>query len=207
MADYINTIDALGDEAVMDSIINKTITEYVDNSCTVVGKYAFYKCTALEKVILPNVKSIETYAFDSCSALKNVDLPNVTSIGCQGISNTAIETLRLPSIVTLGDNALVWNTYSLKTLDLPKATHFSRNCLYACYGLTTLILRNTEEVCSVHDINGGLSNSNLCVYVPAILIDQYKNSTNWCDIPGEFRALEDYTVDGTTTGELDETKI
>ena len=32
-------------------------------------------------------------------------------------------------------------------------------------------------------------------------------ATNWSTYAAQFRALEDYTVDGTTTGELDETKI
>jgi hypothetical protein len=31
--------------------------------------------------------------------------------------------------------------------------------------------------------------------------------TNWTTFSAQFRALEDYTVDGTTTGELDESKI
>lgn len=50
-------------------------------------------------------------------------------------------------------------------------------------------------------------NSAFCIYVPAALIDSYKAATNWSAYANQFRALEDYTVDGTITGELDESKI
>jgi hypothetical protein len=39
------------------------------------------------------------------------------------------------------------------------------------------------------------------------LVDEYKAATNWSTYAGRIRALEDYTVDGTITGELDESKI
>jgi hypothetical protein len=45
------------------------------------------------------------------------------------------------------------------------------------------------------------------VYVPRSLVDSYKSATNWSTYANQFRALEDYTVDGTITGELDESKI
>ena len=45
------------------------------------------------------------------------------------------------------------------------------------------------------------------IYVPAALVDSYKVATNWSTYAAQFRALEDYTVDGTTMGELDPNKI
>jgi hypothetical protein len=45
------------------------------------------------------------------------------------------------------------------------------------------------------------------IYVPAALIDSYKTETNWSAFAAQYRALEDYTVDGTVTGEMDESKI
>ena len=45
------------------------------------------------------------------------------------------------------------------------------------------------------------------IYVPSALIEDYKVATNWSTYADQFRALEDYTVDGTITGELDESKI
>jgi hypothetical protein len=45
------------------------------------------------------------------------------------------------------------------------------------------------------------------IYIPSALIENYKGATDWSNYADQFRALEDYTVDGTITGELDETKI
>ena len=45
------------------------------------------------------------------------------------------------------------------------------------------------------------------IYVPSSLIEQYKSDREWSKITNQIRALEDYTVDGTITGELDERKI
>jgi hypothetical protein len=38
-------------------------------------------------------------------------------------------------------------------------------------------------------------------------MDTYKTSANWENFAAQFRALEDYTVDGTITGALDINKI
>jgi hypothetical protein len=43
------------------------------------------------------------------------------------------------------------------------------------------------------------------IYVPSNLVSNYSNQ--WKDTGAQFRALEDYTVDGTITGELDPAKI
>ena len=51
------------------------------------------------------------------------------------------------------------------------------------------------------------------IYVPRALLSDtdetkdYRRATNWSTFATQFRALEDYTVDGTTTGELDPNKI
>ena len=52
-------------------------------SVTTIGDYAFYGCSGLTSVTIPNsVTSIGNYAFYDCSGLTSVTIPNsVTSIG------------------------------------------------------------------------------------------------------------------------------
>lgn len=90
MAEFINTIDVLGDDAVIDSIIERTITEFKDDVITTVGQYAFYGCTALTEVDLPNVTRIEENAFCECSTLNALILRNTQEV-CTLASTNALQ--------------------------------------------------------------------------------------------------------------------
>ena len=191
MAEFINTIDVLGDDAVIDSIIDRTITEFKDDKLKKVGSYAFWKCTALTNAVLPSVNSIGPRAFWECTALTNVVLPSVTSIDNYAFSTcTALKQVDISSKVAIG----------------------SYNCqVFAdCSVLTSLVLRdNTLSTVSNTSAFGNtpIAKGTGYIYVPRALVDTYKAATNWSTYATQFRALEDYTVDGTTTGALDETKI
>lgn len=98
----------------------------------------------------------------------------------------------------------------LTVLDLPSVTSIANRGIMYCNSLVSLILRS-ETLCT----SEGSWNFNTTpiksgtgyIYVPSALVDSYKTATNWSTYANQFRALEDYTVDGTITGELDETKI
>ena len=100
---------------------------------------------------------------------------------------------------------------SLTSVHFPAATSIDDEAFYLCRKLTSLILRVTTQVCTLLR-NNAFSNTPIAsgtgyIYVPAALIDSYKTATNWTTYANQFRALESYTVDGTTTGELDPTKV
>ena len=67
-------------------VIPETVTyEGVVYSVTSIGREAFYECSNLTSITIPNsVTSIGDDAFSSCIGLTSVTIPNsVTSIGCQ----------------------------------------------------------------------------------------------------------------------------
>lgn len=80
-----------------------------------------------------------------------------------------------------------------------------------------LVLRDPVNISTLTNLvgksplTGYPSGACLNVYVPENLIETYKAATNWstCYTQGraDFKALEDYTVDGTITGEFDYEKI
>lgn len=163
MSEFINTIDELGDEVVLSSIINGTITEFKDNVLTEVGSYAFYKIeNSLTKVVLPNVKTIGSSAFEYCRNLSYVDLGNVTKL--------------------------------------------EQNAFYQVTGLRHLIIR-TNTVCDIFNTYTLNGSTMYKLYVPRALFEEYKAHSVWKSFSYYMRILEDYTVDGTTAGALDETKI
>ena len=144
MAEFINTVDVLGDDVLTDRIIERSITEYRDDGVTTIGFIAFGYCKQL--------------------------------------------------------------TY----VDLPSITYFGENVFLFDSSLVSVVLRNTEcvptaagNIFALTPIASGTG----YIYVPRDLVDSYKAATNWSTYANQFRALEDYTVDGTTTGELDPTKI
>ena len=144
MSKFINTIDTLGDDTVVDSIIQKTITEFRDNVVT----------------------WVKTGSFNGCTKLEIVDFASTIKIGGQSFADST--------------------------------------------NLASVILRS-ETLCTLMHTNAftntPISKGTGYIYAPQALIDEYKVATNWSTLANQFRALEDYTVDGTTTGALDESKI
>lgn len=167
MSDFINTADVLGDDAVTDSIIDRSITEYHDDTVITVNTNAFNTCSALTNARIPVARVINAYAFADCPALTSVDTRDL-----RGIDSYA----------------------------------FVR-----CSNLVALILRYEGGIASawasnIFD-NTPIKSGTGYIYVPSAFVDRYKAATNWSNFASKFRALEDYTVDGTVTGELDPTKI
>ena len=235
MIDYINTIDALGDDVVVDSIIERTITEFKDNTLTKIGNAAFASCTALTEIELPNVQKIPTEAFANCTALRKVYLPNVTEIGNQSLENCPVTDVYAPKLRNVGGSYAMrgWQLTrvttdlfpeltvigfghfmdwtALRYFDLPNITNIQGHAFLNTKNLVALILRNENVMCTLSDTNAFAGSSVATgtgyIYVPSALYDQYAQATNWATYSAQLRKLEDYTVDGTVSGELDETKI
>ncbi len=93
MAEFINTADIIGDDEMCDQIIMRTVTEYKENRISEVGQYAFYGCTALTMVDVPNVTSIAANSFEGCSALTALILRSATvctMANTNALTNSAI---------------------------------------------------------------------------------------------------------------------
>lgn len=194
MVDFVNTIDQLGDKVTIRRIIEKTITEFNDNTLVAVGKNAFARCVLLASVNLPNVATVNNDAFYECSSLTGVNIPNCTSLG----------------------NMAFCGCKALTILDLPSVTNINQGAFQGNRNLSPLILRSAT-LCSLNNKNAfsfgtfaeGQAGGTLLV--PRALVESYKTATNWSVIWGyghnRFLALEDYTVDGTITGEIDWDKL
>lgn len=224
MAYFINTIDALGDDAVIDGIIQKTIPEYKDDTITKTGMYAFYKCTALETVELLNADYLANFSFYGCTALKTVNIPKTTTLGdsvfqsCETLESViapalvtlnssvfrdckALKSVKFPALEAINGSSVFASCKALERVDFPRLkSMYGGTVLHNCTALTALILRNTAAMAT---LTGAMTlSSTTYIYVPSALIDQYKAATNWSALANQFRKLEEWTVDGTVTGEL-----
>ncbi|RLC96573.1 MAG: fibronectin type III domain-containing protein, partial [Chloroflexi bacterium] len=91
--------DATGDLIIPSEIVGKPVTS--------IGNKAFFECSSLTNVTIPNsVTSIERSAFSRCSDLTSVTIPDsVTTIG-RGAFNecTSLTDLTIPdSVTSIGD--------------------------------------------------------------------------------------------------------
>ena len=135
------TIELLGHDAMMDALIDGTLTNFIDDSVVLIGDSAFAAKANLTKVDLGNCKKLDRCAFMSCPMLE------------------------------------------------------------------TVVLRS-EEACFIGAscfLGTPLTSGACYIYVPRALLATYE--TQAYASAYLFRALEDYTVDGTIHGELDESKI
>jgi hypothetical protein len=93
----------------------------------------------------------------------------------------------------------------------PAATKIGNLAFYACAELKTLVLRKSDSICTLASYTAlndtPIRSGTGYIYVPSSLIETYKTAPQWSTYAAQFRALEDYTVDGTITGDLDPNKI
>lgn len=98
----------------------------------------------------------------------------------------------------------------LEFVDLAAVTAIYAHAFNGNYPMYTFVLRSST-VCTLASTNafynGPIKWAEGYIYVPSDLLSDYKKATNWSTYAAQFRALEEYTVDGTTTGAFDRSKI
>ena len=171
---------------------------------------AFASSASLTAINLPEVLNVGDQVFNQCQVLTNINLPLATGIGNNAFNTCiALEKVCFPSATSIGNNAF-YGCKALSVVDLPVATSFGTKVFYNCSSLKAVVLRSST-LCQLADTytfnNTLISSGSGYVYVPYALAYQYQTATNWSKISAQIRWLESYTVDGTVTGELDESKI
>ena len=216
MADFINTVDVLGDAVVTDSIIDKSITEFKDNNIRAVGTNAFYNCSSLTTVSFPACTSVGSLAFYNCSSLTTVSFPACTSVGnyafyccsslttvsfpaCTSVASFAfykcssLSQANFPACRNIGGSAFA-SCSSLTTVSFPACTRISAYAFYNCSSLSALVLAGSVR-CSL-DNSATFSGTPIAsgtgyVYVPASLVASYQEYGRWSYFSTRISAIED----------------
>jgi hypothetical protein len=188
---------------VMFSMLNGVIPSYafaqgnygIENlvmpqSIREVKKDAFIRCVGLRTVTIIHYVDCGSCIFANCPDLREVHIDESSFVvqpmmfmGCNELSE-----------ITLGDCFLV-----------------TSECFAECAKLNVVRIKKTTGVINNTSSNifrgTPIESGTGYIYVPRALLNDYKAEESWSTYASQFRALEDYTVDGTITGDLDESKI
>lgn len=158
--------------------------EYSDTENVTNMERMFQGCQKLIKIPKLNTKKTTnmSYTFTGCWVLTKIDLANYN------LGSTSNSTSTFSSCSSL--KALIIRSFGSYYV-------INSNAFTNCYHLTGTFN-------ATYNPN---SDKDGYIYVPRSMVDTLKSATNWSLYADQIRALEDYTIDGTTNGELDETKI
>lgn len=167
-----------GENEIVQFIENK-ITNFSNEGLTAISDYGFAGKHNMQSLYIPNVVSVGGYAFDGCDAITEIHFEK----------HITFESEKNPYFSLRGAK----NAVKIEFND-----GFTVSISYLFYNLTNLkavIIRggNVPQLNNASHFNGSsIANGTGYIYVPAVLVDQYKAATNWVTIADQIRAIEDY---------------
>ena len=118
--------------------------EGVEYSVTSIGNYAFWHCSSLSSINLPNsVTRIGSGAFSNCTSLTSFIIPNsVTRIGSSAFSNcTSLTSFIIPNSVTRIENNTFTSCSSLTSVTIPnRVTSIGQFAFWLCSSLSSITI-------------------------------------------------------------------
>lgn len=206
LENLIEVVKELNPGNCLNDFLNGDLTSYVNNEVTSIRASCFMNMPRLEKVRLDNALNILQQSFNGCTRLKHLYLPKVQTINSSAsgfISNTQIENLILPELISFSD----WYTFYLATLRrliAPKCTTVQPHTPFIQDTIRLLDCRLCFEIsqanleiyiCRSTSTIPKLSNANFIrnikeIYVTETIIEQFKTATNWSVYADKIKPIE-----------------
>lgn len=123
-------------------IPSKVYISETDYNVTSIGHYAFFNCSRLTSITLPDgVTSIGYDVFNGCSDLTSINIPDgVTSIGSGAFNGcSSLTSINIPDGVTSIGYGLFSGCSNLTSITIPDGlTSIGDNSFYGCSSLTSI---------------------------------------------------------------------
>ena len=150
------SVTSIGDYAFYSCSVLTSIT--IPNSVTSIGNSTFYRCDGLTNITIPNsVTSIGELAFCNCNDLTSINIPNsVTSIGDRAFDGcTGLTSVTIPNSVTsIGEQAFYGCT-GLTSVTIPNSvTSIGGYAFHKCSGLTSITIPNSVTTIESNTFDG-----------------------------------------------------
>ena len=177
-----------------------------DKDITSIGEYAFYKCSKLTSIRMPeSVTLIKEYAFygtglnsvqmsDNITQIgdysfyktyiTNIDIPNTTIyIGQYAFCNSSLRNVMLPNSVTSIEKCAFYGCSYLSNIVIGEGVaNIGSRAFESCNALTVVYCKPTTPP-TLSSYSSDLD--NLILYVPAASVSLYKSHDIW----GNFRIM------------------
>lgn len=163
-------------------VIPETITHNkITYSVTEIDDYAFYSCSGLKSVTIPNtITSIGQKAFYGCVLLSNITIPNsVTIIGHYAFTGSGLESITLSDSITRIDDYVFMCCNKLKSITIPNTiTSIGENAFCGCANLTSVFIPSSVKTISSNAFSkiGEYSRTS-----PTIYCEAKSKPDNWHD--------------------------
>lgn len=168
------------------SLVDKSITTVTASDLsgvTTIGDYAFYTCSSLTSVTIPNsVTSIGSFAFFN-TGLTSVTIPDsVTSIGGNAFQGcTGLTSVTVPNSVTSTGNGVFYSCSGLTSVIIGNGlTSISQSTFRYCSSCLLYDFRSAQQVPTLVNTNAfNNTNANKKIVVPDALYDTWVATNNW----------------------------
>lgn len=181
-------------------LIEKTFEgELCNDLVSKIGNYTFYSCSNLKGISFPNCTTLTNHAFYGCSRLKSINLPVCSSVPYYAFAKCSrLTNVSLPKATLLGSNAFRYCS-NLTEISLPECETIRTNAFQNCGKLEKITLPK-ESVTQLLNANAfsstPIEESKFLgafgsIFVPASLVDAYKNATNWALYSDRIAAIEE----------------
>lgn len=139
------SVTEIGDSAFYECTDLTSVT--IPNSVTEIGESAFLACSGMTSITIGNsVTKIGEYAISGCTGLTSITIPNsVTSIGeCAFFANRGLTSVTIGNSVTeIGDCAF-YDCTGLTSVTIPNSvTKIDGDAFSGCAGLTSVTIPNS----------------------------------------------------------------
>ena len=136
--------DAFGANIVSNTYEDGQGVITFDAPVTSIGDWAFYNCTSLTSVNIPDsITSIEEYAFSGCTSLQSITIPDsVTSIGKEAFNRcNSLTSVTIGNSVTSIETSAFYECTSLKSITIPDSvTSIGDFAFDSCHSLTSITI-------------------------------------------------------------------
>ena len=155
----------------------------------------FNQCVSLEDFpYFGNLEEVGGYEFRQCPIKQKVwDFENLVKIAAQNpFVEASAEVIIFRKAINNGLDKSFHGVPNLRVVELYKSFQIGRYAFQNSPNFEALLLRDTDNMFGISNVDVLTSNTNFYVYVPASMLDSYKAESNWSAHPERIRAIEDY---------------